>query len=111
MITLLQCLKQACGPWDGPLAILPGVDVSKEQKRFEAGSSPVTLAEVPALPPPTLEQIAQLIGVPTALNSNVSCSAVSVCLGSNTYSFIPICVSLCTVLTTLAQYKSSVRRS
>lgn len=36
-------------------------------------SPPVNLAEVLTLPPPTLEQILHMVGVPTTLHSNVSC--------------------------------------
>ncbi|KAF8475719.1 Sec63 Brl domain-containing protein [Kalaharituber pfeilii] len=64
MITLLQCIKQARWYNDGPLSILPGVDVLLEKQRQ---SPPATLGELPTLPAPVLEDVVQLIGVPKAL--------------------------------------------
>lgn len=73
MITLLECIKQARWPTDGPLSIFPGVDVSKEKKRVEnTALPPKTLVEVLTLPPPVLENAIRLIGVPDAFRKSVS---------------------------------------
>ena len=75
MITLLACIKQARWPDDGPLSIFPGVDVSEEKRRVEKKSPPATLVELPTLPPPFLEDVIRLIGVPRTLHSDVSSSS------------------------------------
>jgi antiviral helicase SLH1 len=47
MITLLQCVKSARWPHDGPLSILPGVEVTRERHRVEKlKSPPTTTAEI-----------------------------------------------------------------
>jgi antiviral helicase SLH1 len=64
MITLMQCVKQARWPDDGPLAQLPGVDVELEKKRMsDTYASPKTIGEAAALPQRGLETIARSIGV------------------------------------------------
>lgn len=46
MITLLQCVKSARWPDDGPLAIFPNVEVEAEKKRMaDANAKPRTLVE------------------------------------------------------------------
>ncbi|KAF2834722.1 Sec63-domain-containing protein [Patellaria atrata CBS 101060] len=51
MITLLQCVKSARWPEDGPLAIFPGVDVAAEKNRWaNPKSSPRNLVEAASLP-------------------------------------------------------------
>ncbi|RPB18975.1 activating signal cointegrator 1 complex subunit 3, partial [Terfezia boudieri ATCC MYA-4762] len=71
MITLLECIKQARWPTDGPLSILPGVEVSKEKERIEDGTMPpASLVELPTLPPPILQDIIRLFSVPRALQSS-----------------------------------------
>jgi len=77
MITLLGCIKQARWPTDGPLSILPGVDVSEEKKRIEDGTlPPASLVDLPTLPPPALEGIIRLL-VPYAHQSSVSVTRFS----------------------------------
>lgn len=47
MITLLQCVKSARWPDDGPLSLLPGVDVEKEKERSkDAGHPQVSLSQI-----------------------------------------------------------------
>ncbi|KAF8448347.1 Sec63 Brl domain-containing protein [Terfezia claveryi] len=71
MISLLECIKQARWPTDGPLSILPGVEVSEENKRIEDGTMPpASLVELPTLPPPTLQDIVRLFGIPRAHQSS-----------------------------------------
>ena len=78
MITLLECIKQARWPTDGPLSILPGVKVSEEKKRIEDGTMPpASLVELPTLLPPALEDIIRLFGVPRAHQSSVSVTRFS----------------------------------
>ncbi|KAK3686849.1 putative steryl acetyl hydrolase mug81 [Vermiconidia calcicola] len=45
MMTLLQCVKSARWPQDGPLAIFPAVDADEEKKRVASGKKPITLIE------------------------------------------------------------------
>lgn len=64
MITLLQAIKSARWPNDGPLSIFPGVDVENEKKRIEqAKASPTNLIETTSASPATLEKAARLAGV------------------------------------------------
>ncbi|KAI9770001.1 MAG: hypothetical protein M1840_003712 [Geoglossum simile] len=47
MMTLLECIKSARWPHDGPLSILPGVDAENERYRIEEiKSAPTTTAEI-----------------------------------------------------------------
>ena len=64
MITLLQAIKSARWPMDGPLAIFPGVDSNDERKRLEhPKASPKTLVEATTLPTAELERAAKFAGV------------------------------------------------
>ena len=55
MISLLQCIKSARWPDDGPMSIFPGVDVEKEKQRIKAGESqPHSLSGIWALSKLTL---------------------------------------------------------
>ena len=47
MITLLQCVKSARWPDDGPLAIFPHVDAAREQKRTGAPSNLIEATTMP----------------------------------------------------------------
>lgn len=68
MITLLQAIKSARWPSDGPLSILPGVDVDKERKRIEhPKAAPKSLVEATTSSPATLEKAARFAGVSTAM--------------------------------------------
>ncbi|KAF1842631.1 Sec63-domain-containing protein [Cucurbitaria berberidis CBS 394.84] len=64
MITLLQAIKSARWPTDGPLSIFAGVDVDKEKKRLDhPKASPTSLIETINTPPAALERAAKLVGV------------------------------------------------
>ncbi|KAF2133628.1 Sec63-domain-containing protein [Dothidotthia symphoricarpi CBS 119687] len=64
MITLLQSIKSARWPTDGPLSIFPGVDVDKEKARLEHPKPSLkTLIETTTARPAALEQAAKLAGV------------------------------------------------
>ncbi|KAI4185963.1 MAG: hypothetical protein L6R41_003807, partial [Letrouitia leprolyta] len=63
MMTLLQCVKSARWPEDGPLSILPGVDLEMERRRYRAGQMrPHSLTEIHNLPRPTLETALKNVG-------------------------------------------------
>ena len=69
MMTLLQCIKSARWPQDGPMSIFPGVDVGKEQRRFtDEQSHPRTLSEIGATPRATLESLMKTLEVPRDLH-------------------------------------------
>ena len=64
MMTLLQCIKSARWPDDGPLSILPGVDVEKERQRVKIGESqPHSTSELPALSRSTLTSLLNTLSV------------------------------------------------
>lgn len=76
MMTLLQCVKSARWPEDGPLAILPGVDVVEERNRVQAssnadnkpsaGSRPKDLIDAVSAPRNVLETALKRAGVASA---------------------------------------------
>ncbi|KAB2579921.1 putative helicase mug81 [Lasiodiplodia theobromae] len=73
MMTLLQCVKSARWPDDGPLAILPGVDVVEERNRVQttenkpgAGSRPKDLIDAVSAPRNVLETALKRAGVASA---------------------------------------------
>ncbi len=67
MMTLLQCVKSARWPSDGPLSICPGADVSAEGRRLEDPSArPRNLNEASTSPRSVLQKAAQQLGVPTS---------------------------------------------
>ena len=64
MTTLLQCIKSARWPHDGPLSLLPGVDPEKEQQRAAKGNSqPHSLAQIHDIPKAALSQALKSIGI------------------------------------------------
>jgi antiviral helicase SLH1 len=65
MIGLLQAIKSARWPEDGPLSIFPEVIVEKEKKRLEhPNHSPKTLVEAATSSPAVLEKASKFAGVP-----------------------------------------------
>lgn len=72
MITLLQCIKSARWPLDGPLSIFPGVDTDKERARAKNGESrPSSLAQIHNMAKPVLAKVLQSLDVPHELESQV----------------------------------------
>lgn len=72
MITLLQCIKSARWPLDGPLAIFPGVNTDKERARAKNGESqPPSLAQIHNMTKPVLSKVLQSLDVPRQLESQV----------------------------------------
>lgn len=72
MVKLLQCVKSARWPDDGPLSILPNVDAIKERERFrEAGSYPQSLTEIHELSRPILSRLLMTLGLSRGLTPEV----------------------------------------
>ncbi|KAH6872761.1 Sec63 Brl domain-containing protein [Alternaria rosae] len=64
MITILQAIKSARWPTDGPLSIFPGVEVDSEKKRLEhPKANPKDLVETTTVSPAVLERAAKFAGV------------------------------------------------
>jgi len=67
-MTLLQCIKSARWPEDGPLSILPGVDADRERARMQTGTSaPRETNKVSSLSKELLETVLNTLQVPTAV--------------------------------------------
>ncbi|KAK5169509.1 putative steryl acetyl hydrolase mug81 [Saxophila tyrrhenica] len=66
MMTLLQCVKSARWPEDGPLAILPNVEVEEEKKRLAIGKKPLNLVEATTAPRPDMESALKQLNLPNA---------------------------------------------
>jgi antiviral helicase SLH1 len=74
MMTLMQCIKQARWPEDGPLAMLPGVDVELEKRRISRenkNSSPRNLVELSTMSNKDLDSLMTLFKVPDNSRSAV----------------------------------------
>ncbi|KAK4697758.1 antiviral helicase SLH1, partial [Lecanoromycetidae sp. Uapishka_2] len=72
MITLLQCIKSARWPDDGPLALLPGVDTEKERQRTREGKSqPHSLVDIHGIPRPVLSKTLAALGITREPGSQV----------------------------------------
>ena len=72
MVTLLQCIKSARWPFDGPLSIFPGVNTDKEGTRGkDPVSQPLSLAHIHSVGKPFLSEVFKSLGVPHELESQV----------------------------------------
>ena len=71
MITLLQCVKSARWPDDGPLAVFPGVDLAAEKKRVKSGEKPTTLVETTQLQRNALGSVLGKVNVPKPAQDKV----------------------------------------
>ncbi|KAK4541154.1 hypothetical protein LTR36_008228 [Oleoguttula mirabilis] len=72
MMTLLQCVKSARWPDDGPLAIFPGVEVEAEKKRLaDAKSKPKTLIEATLSSRDEMASALKQLGLPSASHARV----------------------------------------
>ena len=68
MMTLLQCIKSARWPQDGPMSIFPGVDAGREQRRFRnERSQPRSLSEIGTMGKPTMDSLMKALDVPRDL--------------------------------------------
>lgn len=75
MMTLMQCIKQARWPEDGPLSILPGVEVALEKKRISEENrnpSPMNLVELTTMSRGDLDNLMSLVQVPDASRAAVN---------------------------------------
>ncbi|EWC44224.1 putative helicase mug81 [Drechslerella stenobrocha 248] len=64
MMNLMQCIKQARWPNDGPFSTLPGVNFEREQRRLEAGASqPTSLENFDGISRDRLTELAKELGV------------------------------------------------
>lgn len=72
MMTLLQCIKSARWPMDGPLSIFPGVNTDKERARAKDGrSQPSSLAQIHNIPRSVLTNVFKCLDVPQEIESQV----------------------------------------
>ena len=71
MMTLLQCVKSARWPEDGPLAIFPGVDVEHEKTRIATGKKPQNLIEATKGPRSEIEAALKQQHIPNAAHVRV----------------------------------------
>ena len=69
-MTILQCIKSARWPGDGPLSIFPGVDIEKERTRAAVGRNPEgprNIKQVFDLSDRAFAKVLDTLQVPTAL--------------------------------------------
>ena len=72
MITLLQCVKSARWPLDGPLSIFPGVNTEKERARAKDGvTKPSSLAHIHHIARPVLLNLLKGLDVRHEFESQV----------------------------------------
>ncbi|GAB7349890.1 hypothetical protein MBLNU459_g0582t1 [Dothideomycetes sp. NU459] len=72
MMTLLQCVKSARWPEDGPLAMFPGIDVPLERKRMDNDNAkPRTLIEATTTPRQTMETTLKTLDLPSPSQARV----------------------------------------
>lgn len=72
MITLLQCVKSARWPEDGPLALFPGVEVDAEKKRLDDRKSKITsLIEATTAPRQDVETALKQLALPAVAHGRV----------------------------------------
>ena len=70
MIALLQCIKSARWPLDGPMSILPGVNTDKARLK-DRESQPLSLAQIHNVAKPVLSKVLKCLDVPPELGSDV----------------------------------------
>jgi len=72
MMMLLQCVKSARWPEDGPLAIFPSVEVDVEKKRMaDDDSKPRTLVEATTAPKEEMASALRRLGLPNASHARI----------------------------------------
>lgn len=73
MMTILQCVKSARWPEDGPLSIFSGVELELEKKRLEdTNSKPRTLVEATTMPRKDLETVlSKKLNLPSASHPRI----------------------------------------
>jgi len=82
MMTLMQAIKQARWPDDGPLSTLPGVDIKKEKKRLlgKETSAPQTFMEIDGLSHESLQGLIRTLEIPHESRKNVRATHSCACL-------------------------------
>ncbi|KAI9786247.1 MAG: hypothetical protein M1839_007658 [Geoglossum umbratile] len=76
MVTLLECIKSARWPHDGPLSTLPGVTAENERHRIEElKSAPTTTAEIGKLSSTELALAMKQVQVPQAMKQQFTRAA------------------------------------
>ena len=68
MMTLLQCIKSARWPDDGPLSIFPGVEPEREKERK---SAPKSLVELTTLPRKPVENALRALSIPSSQHAPI----------------------------------------
>lgn len=74
MMTLLQCVKSARWPADGPLSIFPGIGAEREKKRIASSSEnsrPNSLIDATTCPKGILDSVLKSLGLPPASHGRV----------------------------------------
>ena len=71
MMCLLQCVKSARWPEDGPLAIFPGVEVAPEKRRVATGKKPQSLVQATSLPKQEMDGALKQLNLPSASHGRV----------------------------------------
>lgn len=74
MMTLLQCVKSARWPDDGPLSIFPGIGAEREKKRIASSSEnsrPQNLIDATTCPKGILDSVLKSLGLPPASHGRV----------------------------------------
>lgn len=75
MMTLLQCVKSARWPDDGPLSIFPGIGAEREKKRIASSSEenfrPRNLIDATTCPKGILDSVLKSLGLPPASHGRV----------------------------------------
>lgn len=74
MMTLLQCVKSARWPDDGPLSIFPGIGAEREKKRIASSSEnsrPNNLIDATTCPKAVLDSVLKSLGLPPASHGRV----------------------------------------
>lgn len=73
MMTLLQCVKSARWPDDGPLSIFPGIGAEREKKRIASSenSRPNSLIDATTCPKAVLDSVLKSLGLPPASHGRV----------------------------------------
>lgn len=74
MMTLLQCVKSARWPDDGPLSIFPGIGAEREKKRIASSSEnsrPNSLIDATTCPKAVLDSVLKSLGLPPASHGRV----------------------------------------
>lgn len=77
MMSLLQCVKSARWPDDGPMSFIPGINIDQERSRRSRGSSaPASITQVPKIPREQMSKTLTMLGL-THLNHAEALKAIA----------------------------------